>query len=977
MTHKLGLVFILIISTLYVFGQEIPYKHFESENGLASSEVYNMYLDKTGYIWFATNKGISRFDGKEFENFTTKDGLPENSHVRIFQDTNGRIWFSSYSGYLSYFENERIFAHPLNYDIGVKSNNYYTDFLYTDSLGVMWFAPSKGRLFNVYEGRSVSEVDTAELKRNGASMLIRQVPEGSFMLKLNYGKPPLKHGSAPEIEVDGNDTYLYLDEVVDNVRIQRYLHRISDSETLLSVDNIAIYIKDGKVADYKKFDTDITSIYCDNTGSFWISHLFEGVHIFSNKSFSEEKRTLLEGITISSIKQDREGNYWVSTVENGVFFYPSFAFLNYDLSDINNNSSVLAFDVVGNDMYFSTYDKKVFKAKVNGKRLTDIKPYELEDLIISPVMDIYCESENSIWIVGTQSINYNASGRKRSNITAPVDFFRIMKGSDDMVYLTRAQGFVGFKHKRKVFDYRYERYYVPTAIAEAPNGVLWLGSLDGLYYFKNNRLKYHGHVHDVFKSRIADIQFTPNRHWVATWGAGLAIVENDSIMVLTEENGIRSDFVNVMYADNDSVMWIGTNKGLNKVTYPTNGKVQISKYSRSDGLPSNEIKGVKRHNGILWVATTQGLTAFSDKEFRSPKVAPMVKFEKIIVNNTDTVILDSYVLSHKNNSLTFNYSAIGYRNPERMQFRYRLEGHDPSIVYTKNTYVQYNNLNPGNYVFYVNSSDDHGNWSSEPTKVQITIKRPYYATSWFILLLVFLIASIIVIVSYSIINYYRIEADTKKKLMMAEQKALRSQMNPHFLFNALNSIKRFILDNDSDAADDYLTGFAMLMRKVLNNSKEYTISLPEEIETLKLYLNLEMMRFDERFKYHIHVEAKLPLYKMMIPPMIIQPYLENAIWHGLMPKKGEGSLYISFTGQSESHFRVSIVDNGIGRNKSSAMKPKNSKHQSTGLKNIDERIGLLNKVNKVNIRSEILDMYDKDNKASGTKIVIDIPWLLA
>ena len=147
--------------------------------------------------------------------------------------------------------------------------------------------------------------------------------------------------------------------------------------------------------------------------------------------------------------------------------------------------------------------------------------------------------------------------------------------------------------------------------------------------------------------------------------------------------------------------------------------------------------------------------------------------------------------------------------------------------------------------------------------------------------------------------------------------------------------------------------------------------------TIKLYLNLEMMRFDGRFKYHIHVEEQLPLYKMMIPPMIIQPYLENAIWHGLMPKEGEGYLYISFANQSESHFRVSIIDNGIGRIKSSAMKPQNTRHQSTGHKNIDERIGLLNKVNKVNIRSEVLDMYDKDNNAAGTKIVIDIPWLLA
>ncbi len=527
-----------------------------------------------------------------------------------------------------------------------------------------------------------------------------------------------------------------------------------------------------------------------------------------------------------------------------------------------------------------------------------------------------------------------------------------------------------------VFDFKYERYFITTVIHEDKQGLLWIGSLDGLYFFKNNKLKAFGYANPVFKSRISDIKSMGKKLVVATWDQGVAFIQNDSVEVITESDGLESNFVNTLFTNNDSVLWVGTNRGLNKIIFSKNGKRLITKISADDGFLSNEIKRIRYANGYFWLATGNGLVSFSDKDVEMPTTAPVLQIENIRIANQDTAIQDVYVLNHEQNSIRITYRGINFRSAEKIKYKYRLIGHESTENISKNNYVQYSNLNPGSYVFKLSCSDDHGNWTEKPVTFEFIIEKPYYSTVWFIVLLSLLIFLIVFGVSYSIVIYYKNEADNKKKLILAEQKALRSQMNPHFLFNALNSIKRFILENDADAADSYLTGFAMLMRKVLNNSKHYSIPLSEELETIKLYLDLEKMRFDGRFKFHIHVDDDLPVFKLNIPPMIIQPFLENAIWHGIMPKTGEGYLYVAFTNNANTFYNVTIIDNGIGREKSASLKSKTSKHQSTGLKNINERIDLLNKVNNANINAEIIDLYDENKEPAGTKVTIVVPFLL-
>jgi LytS/YehU family sensor histidine kinase len=225
-------------------------------------------------------------------------------------------------------------------------------------------------------------------------------------------------------------------------------------------------------------------------------------------------------------------------------------------------------------------------------------------------------------------------------------------------------------------------------------------------------------------------------------------------------------------------------------------------------------------------------------------------------------------------------------------------------------------------------------------------------------------------VFYWILLVQRRRENLKQQILLAEQKAVRSQMNPHFIFNSLNSIQHFIIDKDEKNANSYLSNFSKLIRKTLDSSKFNTISLKEEVETLKLYLQLEQLRFENRFEYRLEIDPKIDQDETSIPTLILQPIIENAIWHGLMPKKNKGNLDIMFELLTANRLLVSVQDNGVGRKYSSEINKKRKQHVPMGIENIRERLALLNKLNKTNMSIGIVDLQSDNGEPEGTRVEI-------
>lgn len=216
-------------------------------------------------------------------------------------------------------------------------------------------------------------------------------------------------------------------------------------------------------------------------------------------------------------------------------------------------------------------------------------------------------------------------------------------------------------------------------------------------------------------------------------------------------------------------------------------------------------------------------------------------------------------------------------------------------------------------------------------------------------------------------------AEMKQKATELEMQALRAQMNPHFIFNSLNSINRFILQNNREQASEFLTKFSKLVRMILQNSAVSLITLESELESLELYLNLEALRFDYHFDYKISVPGDMDISALQIPPLILQPYVENAIWHGLMHKEEKGHLNIDLSEEND-HLYFKITDNGIGREKATALSSKSAtKHKSMGLRITAHRIAMLQNSEKMESPVTINDLVNADSSAAGTEVIIKLP----
>jgi tetratricopeptide (TPR) repeat protein len=261
----------------------------------------------------------------------------------------------------------------------------------------------------------------------------------------------------------------------------------------------------------------------------------------------------------------------------------------------------------------------------------------------------------------------------------------------------------------------------------------------------------------------------------------------------------------------------------------------------------------------------------------------------------------------------------------------------------------------------------------EQLQTQKATQRNYYLIGGALILM-------IVFAVISRLRYKRkrdeqqLQADFKKQLAQAETKALRAQMNPHFIFNSLNSINSFVIEQKHEIASDYLIKFSKLIRLILDNSRSETISLDKELETLKLYVILESARFDNKFKCVYKISEEVNTNSIMIPPMLLQPFVENAIWHGLMQKEGEGTITVEIKKQDEEFLNISIIDDGIGREKAAQLKSKSATHTSHGLKVTSQRIDMMNKLNSTGAQVRIFDLKDDQGHAMGTKVELIIPF---
>ncbi len=947
-------IFALFIG-IKTYAQE-NFVHYSVEYGLPSSEIYTLIQDDNNYMWFGTTKGVSRFDGYKFTSYTAANGLPSNSVIRMFKDNNGRIWFSTYDGSLSYYKNGKIYPFAQNDTLLKIDKHYYIFNLFFDNKGTLWIMPSRGGIYQFFPNGNIKKF---KVKHNKRAFFFKQINN-------NFIYTTVPGNKSDTLKLVHNKQGYFLEGYKTAFRAD--IAKLKKNKYAISLDNQLIIINNDKIDTLIEFKNSITGIYYEEN-NLWVSVMFEGVYQLDANTL-ETKTTLLRNKTPVKVFKDKEGGYWFGTIESGIYYTPSFQF-NYFL-----NYNIMAMDIADNELYFATFARFIlFKCGIKNGHFLHLDNILLPENFNTNIQDLLIASDGSLWLLGKKLIKIKDG--KAKIIDKISGGFKIIENPKGHILITSKNGFKEYVNDTLYFEYTTNKYMISNSIYRDSSGTVWLGSITGLYSYKDS-LIYWGNKNPKLKTRINDIKPFKNKLLLATNGSGLFVFDpatNDLIIIDKTHSNINSDFVNVIFVDTPYI-WIGTNKGLAKILInfgKGNFNFSIEKFSKSDGLYSEEIKEILKKDNYFYLGTSKGLVSFQPEKLKKNPASPKLTIEKLLINGKEFPISNIIKLKPSQNNITIYFKGLSFRAQGEVFYKYRLIGLEENWTLTTQRYVRYPNLPTGTYTFEIYSSADGQIWNKTPKKIIFEIPKPFTHTIYFALLIILSITGIIYFVIW--IRYRNIskQLEYRKRLILAEQKALRSQMNPHFIFNALNSIRRYILDNDELKADYYLTSFATLMRKVLDNSKKDLIPLTEEIDTLKLYIELEKMRLENGFDFKLYIDEKINPEEIFIPPMLIQPLLENSIWHGLAPKKDKGLLILSFE-KYKNLLKITVQDNGIGRDKATEISQKRKGHKSTGLSNIRDRIRYLSILTRSRLKMHIEDLYDNNHQPTGTKITLLIDY---
>jgi len=991
--NKALLLFIgaFLIPLCALRGQDPAFQHYLAESGLASNEVYNIVFDEKMVLWAATNRGISRYDGKSWRTFTTSDGLRENVHLRAFYlQAIGEVWSTTYSNHLSKQVYNRMCVSPYSHLLSGSQNVGKFVQMLTMVNDTIWVSFNNKGLYYIPPDSTWNQVTSLFDAYPNADVCLIAKNDGYYW----DIQTETDHDSDQKTSIKkvGDHTYINLHYTDKNKSFRKYIHRIGTDPDhyLLSVSNHLLYVRDGRLVDEKLFDHEIMSVFVDREGNFWIGVDSEGVYQFPNGSLNQLPRPYLTEEEVTGIAQDHEGNYWISTEGNGVFMMNTHRMsLYYPPGDHPKDLIVRSFCSLNGKIYYGTEGGGVYRID----DLNSAQKFSKELVRVNgPVRRMLVSPQNTILLMSDHLIEMNAAGDTaglRRFPSYPYSF-SIIPGSED-VFVTFSNAYFVLHPRGRLFmvrsdtikkhypdSLRYHRAFLGIRVSYYDhNDSLWLGTQhEGVIKKEGKRLSFYSENDSLLLKRPTGMAELGEHLVVSGNDYGLVIIHPDksTSRVNTSNSNISSDIVDAIFAEDEKTLWVGTGQGLNRIRFnPATVHIDSIDYFRMrEGIPSNRIYQIGEYHDSIWVATSRGLVVLTKEAMIPTYTSPKLIINDFLVNGNPQPIRNSYILGRAQNSLTISFNAISYRKHLGIKQRYQLVGYDRDWVESENLEAVYNSLRGGKYSFNLEAWYPENPSKKDTDTITIEIEKRFHETIFFIVILILLSLGGLILLVTTIINSIKAAENRKQQLLMSEKKALLAQMNPHFIFNSLNSIQYFILQNDEFQANNYLASFSSLIRRILDNSKKNLITLSDELDTLDLYLNMEKLRFEEDFDFFIRKDPRIDYAETLIPPMMIQPFVENAIWHGISPLGRKGLLTISFSSNNH-YFICTIEDNGVGREQSAHLKTRRTMHTSTGLSNVEERIRLMNKTQKYPIKLSIEDLHHPDGSAAGTRVELVIP----
>lgn len=951
------------------------YKNYTVEQGLPSSEVYSIKQDSKGFLWFCTDAGVSRFDGNAFKTFTITEGLPDNTILNVYEDSKARIWFHSFSGKLTYYDGSKICAFPLSIATVDSLKGSFLKAIYVDDQDNIWLW-----------ARSIYVID-AQTKKVHRTNYVQGLPR-KFINKRMIDAVTCMSGNSFRSGIAKHVNFFQkIFELQDwSAGKKVYMVARPDGHWLLARQKKLVELDaEGGVLWEKEFSNDIICLYQDRAYNVWIGLWKNGVQYFSKGNIKKASINYFPSKSITSVLEDKEKGFWFGTLQSGVYYMPNYkiASLN-DKQGLSDNKVNCIVGRNGEEVFVGMEDgtlQRIHKGN-RGYIYEQISTSEVKYKggRSTPHYSLYLDKgENLFYSDGYSFIKKDKWGNILRKLENVPDVKCIYPFGDD-IYLGTSDNLFKLNKDWKKSKVDQERVEAMVHFKDT----FWLGNLDGLNYLDGQTIVPYKRKEKVFRFRIKDLKKYSNDYLlIATKGNGLLFYNGgDNVIRLGEEEGLSSDICNSIFLDEQNSIWVCTNNGLDKIVVQDlrTKKFKIKRYNQSTGLLSNEVSQMYKSGDAIWVATRLGLSHFNESDITSNNTAPPVFITSVSVNGTQLRSDSSTTLAYNQNNVEVTYVGIAYRNAQTILYRYKTIGLDTFWKYTSATSVRFTTLPPGSYRFLISAQNNEGIWSSNPASYSFVIKPAFWETIWF-----WVISTLAIVIVVFWIVRRRIKGtllrtkeqlETKRKMAEYELRALRAQMNPHFIFNTLNAIQDYYNKHRNAEGNIYLAKFSKLIRRILDNSELSKITIEDEIETLRLYLELETMRLEEKaIAYTISVDPEIEANFCKIPSMLVQPYVENAIWHGLTLKDGECRLSIEFRLHTDDQLLCIVEDNGIGRTAAAAVRSsKELYHQSKGTVITMYRIEQLNQSINSNLSVDIIDKWQSTGEPAGTRVELYIPF---
>ncbi|MEM1218378.1 MAG: histidine kinase, partial [Bacteroidota bacterium] len=723
----------------------------------------------------------------------------------------------------------------------------------------------------------------------------------------------------------------------------------------------------------------INSLYIDKGLVYVLSKA--GLLLYNKKEQRfESKEFIFSAYHLNSMIIDQEGNAWLGTSGSGVIIIPSFKVIEYSKrsGDLPNDRITMFWKEPGQDFLWCGFENgQVWKItqEETGFECILAKDFQSDEEVIS--MMKYPGGGYFI-NVGRRLIQTD----KDLNILAETNGnLKVMiKGLEEEIWFGSHIGVLKMPlgDKFSFFQSRsgWEYYLESRTYALLSEGTrIWMGSVSGLYFYdyvKDEVFPFleNGKHQDYRVSKIRKAK--DGTIWVSTLGSGiLHIKDNELVKKYSEKNGLSSNRCNDLLIDGP-YLWVATDQGVDRFDLV---RQKNDHFNILDGLPTNEVSHLEKLDKQLILGTPQGIVILPDTISGFNLIAPKVYIESFFVGAQERSETALKSLSYKENNLAFQFASLNYRAQGLTSFKYRLLGLNPQWVATNNRSVQFLSLSPGNYRLEVIAFNEDGIPSEESAFFEFSIIPPWWGTIWFRITAVLGM----LLATYSYLQYrFRLvrkkeleEKEMENRIASLRMQALQTQMNPHFTFNALNAIQQFLATNQREAAMIHLADFANLIRTIFEQSKNQVISFEDELNFLDIYLGFEKLRFGDKVEIVFSVEPELRERWMayQLPPLLLQPIIENAFRHGLMHKKSGGQLEIIFT-PSGSFLSCIIRDNGVGRQRAASLNRKHRKgHISSGIKATKERLKLWHKTKGSTENGFVMkDLVDSEGQACGTEV---------